>query len=77
MLFQIPNSSPDRSNAGEKIKSIFELFILQKNEFKSILFSIVQTLDFEINSLFYDLMLVKRLQNEESKPLNRFWCCKK
>jgi hypothetical protein len=31
-------------NAGEKIKSIFELFTTQKNGFKFVLFLIVQTL---------------------------------
>ena len=33
-----------RSNAGRNIKSIFELFIKQNIEFKSVLFSIDQTL---------------------------------
>ena len=33
-----------RQNAGKKIKSIFEVFIQQKIEFKFVLFSIGQTL---------------------------------
>ena len=33
-----------RQNAGKKIKSVFEVFIQQKIEFKFVLFSIGQTL---------------------------------
>ena len=42
-FFKILLWSHEPHNAGKKIKSIFELFIKQKMEFKFVLFSMVKT----------------------------------
>ena len=52
-----------RFNAGKKIKSIFELFIMQKNESKFGLFSIVQTLAFIPTSHLFKVAVVQTLKN--------------